>query len=185
LRQISVSNFLVKTKLILVVLFALVLVLIFVLNRFRVRPMPLSLGANSSRNTAGVKEAPDTCISSSDPTRVVLLRVSNGGRISINSEPVDDQQLPQRLRQIYRTRAQRVLYFLADADTSSRRIADIVDAAQHIPADTTGEWPVPKELQSTNNVLNIQLRLVTSRAINARCPNGYFNFVTQGLPVSP
>jgi biopolymer transport protein ExbD len=175
----------VKTKLILVVLFALVLVLIFVLNKFRVRPMRLSLGDTNSRSTAGVKEAPDTCISSSDPARVVLLSVSDGGRISINSEPVDDHQLPQRLRQIYRTRAERVLYFLADTDTSSQRIADIVDVAQHIPADTTGEWPLPKELQSTNSVLNIQLRLVTSRAINAPCPKGYFNWVTQGLPVSP
>ena len=93
--------------------------------------MPLSLGDTGSRSTAGVKEAPDTCISSSDPARVVPLRVSDGGRISIHSEPVDNRQLPQRLRQIYRTRAERVLYFLADTGTSSQRIADIVDVAQH------------------------------------------------------
>jgi biopolymer transport protein ExbD len=175
----------VKTKLIIALLFTVAVVLVLVLHNFRGRPAALTSSDASRRSPSSFEEATDTCVSDSGSEGIVVLRVSNGS-LSINSEPVGEGQLPQRLRGIYATRPERVLYLLPDKEASFRRVVDVANVVRHLRAESVSERPVPKELQSPRDeLMNIQVRLVTARATNAPCPKGYFSWATQGLPVYP
>jgi hypothetical protein len=176
----------VKTKWIIVLFFALGAILVLAHHRLRgLSGSPDNSSDARLRSLSSIEEATDTCVSNSDSQRIVVLHVFNSG-LSINSEPVGNGQLPQRLREIYGTRPERVLYLLPDKDTSLQRIADVVDVVQHLRAESASERPMPKELQRpADDLMNIHVRLVTTRATNVPCPKGYFNWATQGLPVSP
>jgi len=176
----------VKTKWTIVLLFALGAILVLAHHRLRgLSGSPDNSSDARPRSLSSIEEATDTCVSSSDSQRIVVLHVFNSG-LSINSEPVGNGQLPQRLREIYGTRPERVLYLLPDKDTSLQRITDVVDVVQHLRAESASERPMPKELQRpADDLMNIHVRLVTARATNVPCPKGYFNWATQGLPVSP
>ena len=172
-----------KTKWIVVLLFALGAILALAHQRFRERRTASS--AAESRAPSSIEEATDTCVSNSESQRIFVLRVANSS-LSINSEPVGGGQLPQRLRDIYGTRSERVLYLVPDRDASFQRIVDLVHVVQHLRAESASEPPVPKELQRPmDDLMNIHIRLVTARAINAPCPKDYFNWAIQGLPVYP
>jgi hypothetical protein len=176
----------VKTQWIVGLLFVLGAILVLAHHRLR----GLSGGSDNSsearlRTLSSIEEATDTCVSNSDSQQIVVLHVSNSG-LSINSEPVANNQLSQRLRTIYDTRPERVLYLLPDKDASFQRTADVLDAVQHLRADSTRQRPTPKELQRpAGDLMNIQVRLVTTRATTVPCPKGHFNWATEGLPVSP
>ena len=172
-----------KIKWIVVLLFALGAILALADYGFRERRIASSDA--EPRVQPSVEEVTDTCVSNSESPRIVALHVSNGN-LSINSEPVDIGQLPQRLREIYGPRPERVLYLLPDKDASFQRVVGLVRVVQHLRAESTSEHQMPQELQKPmNDLMNIHVRLVTARAINAPCPKGYFNWATQGLPVSP
>jgi hypothetical protein len=127
----------VKNKSIIVLLFALGAILVLAHHRLR---GPSGSPDNSSdarpKTRSSIEEATDTCVSNSDSQRIFVLHVFNSG-LSINSEPVGNGQLPQRLREIYGTRPERVLYLLPDKDTSFQRIADVVDVVQHLRRERT------------------------------------------------
>ena len=174
-----------KTKLIIVLLLIVTVIPVFVLHRFGRRPAALRSSDASHRTPSRFDEATDTCVSDVDSQRIVVLRVSSGS-LSINSEPVGEAQLPQRLQEIYGTRAERVLYLLPDKEASFRRVVDIANVVRHLRAASVSERPVPKELQrATDELMNIQIMLVTAAAMYAPCPKGYFNWATQGFPVMP
>jgi biopolymer transport protein ExbD len=173
----------VKTKWIVVLLFALGAILALAHHRFRERRAASS--TPESRTPSSIEEATDACVSNSESQRIVVLHVASSS-LSINSEPVGNGQLPQRLREIYRTRPERVLYLLPDKDASFQRISDLVHVVQHLRPESASERPVPKELKRPmDDLMNIHVRLVTARAINAPCPKNYFNWANQGLPVYP
>ena len=141
----------------------------------------------SRRPTKGfsVQVAANTCSCYPDSSRIFVLHISIGGGLALNSEAVPNGQLPDRLRQIYGTHAERVLYLFPENDTPSQRIADVIDVVQHLHSEKTRELPVPKELQTKPENMNIQIRLVTSGALSAPCPKDCFNWATQGIPFSP
>src|SRR6266481_1415281 len=132
-----------------------------------------------------VQVATNTCDCYSDFRRIVVLRVSSRGGLTINSESVPNVQLSGRLREIYDTRAERVLDLFPENDTPSQRIADVIDVVQHLRSEKTRVLPVPKELQMAPENMNIQIRLVTSGALSALCPKDCYNWATHGLPVNP
>src|SRR5262249_40616814 len=100
--------------------------------------------------------------------------------------PVGEAQLPQRLQEIYGTRAERALYPLPHKEASVRRVVHIATAIRHLRAASVTERPAPKELQrTTDEPMNIQIMLGTAAAMNAPCPKGYFNWAIQGFPVMP
>ena len=174
-----------KTKLIIVLLFIAAVIPVLLLHKFRRRPAAQASSDASRRTSSSFDEATDTCVSDTGSNRIVVLRVSNGG-LSINSEPVGEAQLSQRLQEIYGTRGERVLYLLPDKEASFRRVVDIANVVRHLRAAGVSERPVPKELQKTTDErMNIQIRLVTAAAMNAPCPRGYFDWATQGFPVMP
>jgi hypothetical protein len=57
--------------------------------------------------------------------------------------------------------------------------------ALSIQSEESKGLPVPRELRTAPENMNIQIRLVTSGALSAPCPKDCFNWGTQGLPVSP
>lgn len=175
-----------KTKWIIVLLFALGVILVLAHHRLRgLSASPDNSSHTRPRTLSSIEEATDTCVSNSDSQQIVALHVSNSG-LSINSEPVDNVQLPYRLQEIYGTRPEHVLYLLPDKDTSFQRIADLVDVVQHLRTERASERPMPKELQGpADDLINIHVRLVTARATNVPCLKGHFNWATDGLPVSP
>jgi len=161
--------------------FALVLIVPAVILVFAVR--------KSRRHTAGfnVQVATNTCFCDTDldSPPILVLHISSRGGLALNSEAVPDGQLAGRLREIYRDRAERVLYLFPENDTPSQRIADEIDLVQHLHEGKSSELWVPKELQLEPENLNIQIRLVTTGALSAPCSKDCFNWATQGLPVLP
>jgi hypothetical protein len=175
---------LVKRKLMVVLLFVAAVIFALVLHSAYECPAVLTIERREVRRTpSSFEEATDTCVSEGGSYRIVVLRVSNGS-LSIGSEPIGEAQLPRRLQEVYATRAERVLYLFPDKEASFRRVVDVANVVWHLRAESMS--PVPKELQSpTDELMNIQIRLVTAQAMNAPCPKGYFNWATQGFPIIP
>ena len=83
---------------------------------------------------------------------LILLRISNRGGIFLNLEEERDwRSLQSRLSEIYRIRANRVLYLSADDGVAFQTVADAIDTVESTPE-------------------NITVRLVTPTAMNADCP---------------
>ena len=89
--------------------------------------------------------------------RALVLRVTAEGKLFLNYEPEDSNGLPQRLSQIYRMRADRVLYFQADDELPFQTVADAIDIARN-PTTSAGS-------------LHITVRLITpqTEVENALC----------------
>lgn len=140
----------------------------------------------SRKHTAGfgVQAARDTCGCYPDYSRIVVLRLSNEGEITINSEPVKVSQLASRLREIYGTHAERVLYLFPEEDAPFERVANVIDVVQHLQSEKSDASAIPKGLQAQPENMNIQIRLVTPLAINTPCPQNCFNWAVKGIPRS-
>ena len=141
---------------------------------------------NSQIPKAGfdVPEAGNTCACEMDSPGVVVLHVRTGGGFAINSESVRDDQLANRLRLIYGIRVKRVLYLFPDRDIPSQRITEVINFVKHLSSEETRGIAASREIRRSPEGLNIQIRLVTPRALSAPCPNGCYNWGTQGFPVN-
>ncbi len=102
-------------------------------------------GLRRSKSGFAIRVASDACVCSDLGDRAVFLHISSN-RLSINSQGVDRRSLAVRLAEIYRTRAEKVLYLSADNDVSFQVVADIVDIAQHLPDGTALGVPLPQGL---------------------------------------
>jgi biopolymer transport protein ExbD len=81
---------------------------------------------------------------------LVGLHITNADKLFLNFEPQDWNTLPNRLSQIYSMRQHPALYLLADSDVPFQTVADALDTVENVPLD-------------------IQVRLVTAKAMNADC----------------
>jgi biopolymer transport protein ExbD len=88
--------------------------------------------------------------------RLVVLHMTNGGRLFLNSEQQNWDTLASRLLEIYGTRVHRILYLLADDGVPFQTVADAIDMAENAQVRTSS--------------LNIGVRLITPKAMNAPCP---------------
>jgi len=104
--------------------------------------------------------------------------------MSINSEPALQTRLASRLQMIYSTRAECILYLSAEDDIPFQRVAEAVDLVQSVREESVQALTVPRELQGSPRRMNIQIRLITPKAINKPCPANCFNWAKQGLPIS-
>ena len=82
--------------------------------------------------------------------RVIVLHLSNTGRLSLNTEQEEWNSLASRLSEIYRMRVGRALYLLADDDVPFQTIADTLDIVVKTPVT--------------------RVLLITPKAMSARCP---------------
>jgi biopolymer transport protein ExbD len=148
----------------------------------------------SPRHATGfrVHTAANTCGCYPDNYRVIVLYVSKGGKLSLNSEPILVGGLYNRLSEIYGTRAEKVLYLSADNDLSFQRVMDVIDTVeqqvQYQESETMERVPIPQKLrtaQTKKEYMYIRIRLVTPGAVKTPCPQGCFNWGKDGIPMMP
>jgi biopolymer transport protein ExbD len=83
--------------------------------------------------------------------RLIVLHITDAGKLFLNQEQEDWNSLADHLSAIYGMRKYRTLYLLADSNVPFRTVAYALDTVGNAPAD-------------------IQVRLVTPKALNAGCP---------------
>jgi hypothetical protein len=135
-------------------------------------------GLRAPKSGFPIRVASDTCFCGDLGDRVIFLHISTS-RLSINSQEVDRRGLAGRLAEIYRTRAEKVLYLSADDDVSFQVVADVVDIVQHLPDGTGLGVPLPQGLKEAGGKMNILVELVTRRAVDAPCRANCFNLAKQ------
>jgi biopolymer transport protein ExbD len=103
-----------------------------------------------------------TCCEPDRDHRLVLLHISDEGRIFLNQKQEDWNDLAGTLAKLYRLHTQRTIYISASDEVHFQTLADAIDVAK-IAA-----------LVGTSSAPNITVRLITPVAANARCPQPVF-----------
>jgi biopolymer transport protein ExbD len=70
--------------------------------------------------------------------RTVVIVINRDKSMSINQEPTDEQRLGPRLEEIFKTRAERVVFVRGDADLEYQYVAKAIDIAHGAGIDKVG-----------------------------------------------
>ncbi len=70
--------------------------------------------------------------------RTVVIQVEKDHSMKINQEPVQDSQLQSRLEDIFKTRAERVVFVKGDPDLEYQYVAHAIDIAHGAGIDKVG-----------------------------------------------
>lgn len=81
--------------------------------------------------------------------RLIVLHITDAGKLFLNLEQEDWNNLANRLSQTYSMREHRTLYLVADSDVPFRTVAEALDTIEHAS--------------------DIQVQLLTPKAFNADC----------------
>ena len=73
-----------------------------------------------------------------EDVRTVVVSVSMGGQLLINQDPVTKDQLGPRLNDIFKTRAERVMFVKGDPDIIFADVAEVIDIAKGVGIDKIG-----------------------------------------------
>ncbi len=118
------------------------------------------------REATGLElELASTCRENGGNNRLIVLHITDAGKLFLNTEQEDWNGLSGRLSEIYSVRAHRTLYFLVDRSVPFQTVADALDTVENAPV-TVG----PQAVGMGTDKLDIRVRLLTPRALNARCP---------------
>ena len=90
--------------------------------------------------------------------RLIVLHMTDAGKVFLNQEQEEWNSLAGRLSEIYSPRLHRMLYLLADDGVPFQHVADAIDIAKNAP------------VAGTSSSLDITVRLITPRAVHAHCP---------------
>jgi biopolymer transport protein ExbD len=71
-------------------------------------------------------------------TRTVVITVNKDKSMLINQEPTDEAKLGPRLEEIFKTRAERVIFIKGDPDLEYQYIAKAIDIAKGAGMDKVG-----------------------------------------------
>ncbi|HWQ55847.1 MAG TPA: biopolymer transporter ExbD [Bryobacteraceae bacterium] len=71
-------------------------------------------------------------------TRTVVIVINKDKSIMINSEPTDEARMGSRLEEIFKTRAERVVFVKGDPDLEFREVAKAIDIAHGAGIDKVG-----------------------------------------------
>ena len=82
--------------------------------------------------------APPGQQASAADTRTVVVQVGKNGAIMINQEPIDESRLGSRLEDIFKTRAERVVFVEGDPDLLYQSVARVIDIAHGAGIDKVG-----------------------------------------------
>ena len=143
-----------KTKSIVLSLLSAAVVLVVILHRTFFHPAAVGSIASRPNTPSNIQEATATCLAYADLPRIVVLHVSDGGSLSINSEPISDGQLPHRLREIYSGRPERILYLFPEKNAPPQRITDVVSVVRHLQEENASEPKVPRASSSKSAKLS-------------------------------
>lgn len=70
--------------------------------------------------------------------RTVVITINNDKSMLINAEPVTDENLSRRLEDIFKTRAEKVVFVKGDSDIDFGYVARAIDAAHGAGIDKVG-----------------------------------------------
>ena len=70
--------------------------------------------------------------------RTVVVVINKDKSMMINQEPTDDARLGPRLEEIFKTRAERVIFVKGDADLEFQQVAKVIDIAKGVGIDKVG-----------------------------------------------
>ena len=73
-----------------------------------------------------------------DDARTVVVSIAADRRIMINREPAQKGVLEERLRDIFKTRAQRVMFISGAPSLDYREVAEVIDIAKGAGVDKIG-----------------------------------------------
>ncbi len=73
-----------------------------------------------------------------DNTRTVVIVINRDKSMLINTEPTDESRLGARLEQIFKTRAERVVFVKGDPDLDFQFVARAIDIAKGAGIDKVG-----------------------------------------------
>ena len=73
-----------------------------------------------------------------DNSRTVVITINKDRSMMINQEPTDENKLGQRLEEIFKTRAERVLFVKGDKDLEFKEVAKAIDIAHGAGIDKVG-----------------------------------------------
>ncbi len=71
-------------------------------------------------------------------TRTVVISVNRDKSMLINTEPTDENRLGPRLEEIFKTRAERVVFVKGDPDLEYQYVANVIDIAKGAGIDKVG-----------------------------------------------
>ena len=81
---------------------------------------------------------PQKDVQQPEDVRTVVVSVNRGGQIMINQDPVTKDQLGARLTDIFKTRAERVMFVKGDPDILFGDVAEVIDIAKGAQIDKIG-----------------------------------------------
>lgn len=88
---------------------------------------------NPSKPSAGYFLRPPYKACTDEPDyRISYVHLSKDGALMLNSERVERVELSERLFDIYRSRAERVIYFSADPEVPFQNVADSIDLIKNL-----------------------------------------------------
>jgi len=73
--------------------------------------------------------------------RTVVITIDANHALTINNEPTDEARLGARLEDIFKTRAERVVFVRADPDLLYTKVATAIDIAHGAQIDKVGLMP--------------------------------------------
>jgi biopolymer transport protein TolR len=73
-----------------------------------------------------------------DNNRTVVIVIEKDKSIKLNQDPVDEAKLGERLTEVFKTRAERVVFVKADGDLPFETVAKAIDIAKGAGIDKIG-----------------------------------------------
>jgi biopolymer transport protein TolR len=73
-----------------------------------------------------------------DQDRTVVIIIDKDKKWMINNEPTDEGRLAERLQEIFKTRAERVVFVKGDPELEFREVAKAIDIAKGAAIDKIG-----------------------------------------------
>ena len=95
--------------------------------------------------------------------RLIVLRLTDAGKLFINQTQEDWNSLPEVLAKIYGLRVHRTLYFLAEDGVPFQTVADALDIVENANVEPH------RAVRRRAGKLGIMVRLITPKAMNASC----------------
>ena len=73
--------------------------------------------------------------------RTVVVTINKDHSMLINTDPIVESALPKRLEDVFRTRAERIMFVKGDPDIEYKWVAEVVDIAHGAGVDKVGLMP--------------------------------------------
>ena len=73
--------------------------------------------------------------------RTIVVTINKDHSMLVNTEPVDEKNLQKRLEDIFKTRAERIMFVKGDPDLEYKWVAEVIDIGHGAGVDRIGLMP--------------------------------------------